>query len=380
MSDLERFAEADAGGGDASELSSEGRATSSPHLTGAKVRGSFNQIDRIKGLLLGCAIGDALGMPVESSDNDKTLQAIRRLGGIRDFLAPQHHVYRSLRRLRPGCWTDDTQLTLAIAQSIVRCQTVDYDDIADAHVNAFENLELRGWGGATKQSCRRLAQGTSRIRSGKRGGAGNGVATKIGPVAAWSYYLGETREQLLRHLKFVGIMTHLDPRPIAGAYVMAKLLQHALTAPRKWEPTEDLLELLIDEAEWAEELLTTKPKDGADRVSKALRALRGRLDAEPDELAQICSGATSYTVFSVPFVVGLLCSRPWEFEEGVLAAVNVGGDTDSNGAMVGSTLGAAFGARKLPKRYVEKVEEGEMIREVADRLGRTLLGETLAAA
>ena len=74
-----------------------------PITTSTKGRGAFNPIDRIKGMLLGCAIGDALGMPVESSDNNKTLTAIRRLGGIRDFLAPQHHVYRSLRRLRPGC-------------------------------------------------------------------------------------------------------------------------------------------------------------------------------------------------------------------------------------------------------------------------------------
>ena len=102
MSDLDRFADAGSGG-DAAELNSEGRAMSSPQSTGSKVRGNFNQIDRIKGMLLGCAIGDALGMPVESSDNDKTLQAIRRLGGIRDFLAPQHHVYRSLRRLSVLC-------------------------------------------------------------------------------------------------------------------------------------------------------------------------------------------------------------------------------------------------------------------------------------
>ena len=351
-----------------------------PITTSTKGRGAFNPVDRIKGMLLGCAIGDALGMPVESNDNNKTLTAIRRLGGIRDFLAPQQHVYRSLRRLRPGCWTDDTQLTLAIAQSIIRCQDTDYDDVADAHVNAFENLELRGWGGATKQSCLRLAQGTSRIRSGKRGGAGNGVAAKVGPVAAYSFLIGESREQLLRHCKFIGVMTHLDPRPIVGAYVIGRLMQVALSAPRKWEPDEHLLDRLIQEARWAESLLVTNPKEGVDRVSKSLAALRGRLVPDPDAIASLCSGATSYVCYSVPFVVGMLLSAPWEFEEGVVAAVNVGGDTDSNGAMVGAVLGAAYGARKLPKRYVEKVEEGEMIRDIGERLARTIIGEAAAAA
>jgi ADP-ribosylglycohydrolase len=357
-----------------------GLAIVPPTAAGAKSRGTFNAADRMKGMLLGCAIGDALGMPVESNDNSKTLTAIRRLGGIRDFLAPQHHVYRSLKRLRPGCWTDDTQLTLGIAQSVIRCQATDYDDIADAHVNAFENLELRGWGGAPKQSCRRLAQGTSRIRSGKRGGAGNGVAVKISPVAAYSFLVGESREQLLRHCKFTGVMTHLDPRPIVGAYVIARLIQYALSQPRRWEPDAELLDHLIAEAQWAERLLTSSAREGADRVSTYLGALRGNLDTDPHVMAERCNGATSYVCYSVPFVVGLLCAGPWEFEEGVLAAVNAGGDTDSNGAMVGTILGAAFGSRKLPKRFVDKVEEGEMIRDIASRLAKTIQGEQAKAA
>jgi ADP-ribosylglycohydrolase len=345
-----------------------------------KGRSAYNLPDRMRGMLLGCAIGDALGMPVESNDNSKTLAAIRMLGGIRDFLAPQQHVYRSLKRLRPGCWTDDTQLTLAISQSLIRCQTTDYDDIADSHVHAFETLELRGWGGATKQSCRRLAQGTSRIRSGKRGGAGNGVSVKISPIAAYSFLSGEPREQLLRHCKFIGVMTHLDPRPIVGAYIIARLCQYALQYPaRRWEPESGLLEHLIEEAIWAEDLLTATSKEGADRVSKALISLRTYLGTDPNTLANRCQGATSYVCYSVPFVVGLLLSRPWEFEDGIMAAVNVGGDTDSNGAMVGAVLGAAYGARKLPKKYINKVEEGEMILDVSDRLAAMILSSRARA-
>ncbi|MCA9565723.1 MAG: ADP-ribosylglycohydrolase family protein, partial [Myxococcales bacterium] len=303
---------------------SEGLTILPPPLSSAKGRGSFNAVDRLSGMLIGCAIGDALGMPVESSDNSKTKTAIRRLGGIRDFLAPQQHVYQSLRRLRPGCWTDDTQLTISIAQSIIRCQGCDYDDLADAHVTAFENLELRGWGGATKQSCRRLAQGTSRIRSGKRGGSGNGVAVKISPVAAHSYLNGESRELLLKHCKLIGVMTHLDPRPLVGAYIIARMVQVALSSPRRWEPAPDLLDLLVEEARWAEDLLVNNATPGADRLSKHLMALRGHLDGGPDAIADRCHGATSYVCYSVPFVVGLLASQPWEFEEGVLAAINVG--------------------------------------------------------
>ena len=59
-------------------------------------------------------------------------------------------------------------------------------------------------------------------------------------------------------------------------------------------------------------------------------------------------------------------------EKPVVAAVNGGGDTDTNGAMVGAILGAAYGARKLPKRFLDKVEEAEIIREVGNGLSRLL--------
>ncbi len=333
-------------------------------------RGAFKARDRLSGLVIGCAIGDALGMPVEGLDNDATLRSIHRLGGIRDFLAPQAHVLRSLRRLRPGCWTDDTQLTLAVTRSIVAEGRLDYDAVADAHVRAFETLELRGWDATTKQACRRLAQGTSRLRAGKIGGSGNSVAVKIAPVAAWSFVQGETREELLQHCLNVGIMTHHDPRAITGAYLIALLVRDALASARRWDPSPERYHELIEEARWAEDVLARSVGASDDPISRHLSELDDALDTDSRELAELCNGATSYACHSVSYVVALMCGRAWDFEEGVLAAVNGGGDTDSNGAMVGAILGAACGARKLPRRFVEKVEEVEMIR----RLGADFAG------
>ena len=334
-------------------------------------RPAFNAKDRLTGMLMGCAVGDALGMPVEGLENELTLRAIRRLGGIRDFLAPQAHVLKSLRRLRPGCWTDETQLTLAITRSIILARELDYDAIADAHIRAFETLELRGWEATTKQACRRLAQGTDRHRSGKLGGAGNAVATKIAPVAAWSFLKGESREELLAHCEQVGLMTHNDPRSIVGAYLIAMLIRDGLAGPKKWTPSPERYEELIEEARWAEEMLSTGLGVSDDPLSQNLEELSDALDCDSVELAEFCNGATNYVGNSVPYVVALLCGNSWEFEDGVIAAVNGGGDTDSNGAMVGAVLGAAYGARKLPKRFLDKVEEAEMIRDLGAQFAST---------
>lgn len=360
-------------------LSCSQREEESPALTtpggGALVSGrrtGFKTSDRVAGMLLGCAIGDALGMPVEGVDNAQTLRALRRLGGIRDFLAPQPHVLRSLRPLRNGCWTDDTQLTLAIARSMIETGRLDYEAVADAHVQAFETLELRGWDATTKQACRRLSQGTHRLKSGNLGGMSNTVAAKIAPIAAWSFVRGEDREVLLRHCLHVGQMTHYDPRAITGAYAIALLLRDALASPRRWDPPSDRYDQIVDEVIWAEQQLARHVGSSDDPLSQHLRELSDALDATPEEIAELSNGATSYVCYSVPFLVAFLCGRPWEFEDGVIAAVNCGGDTDTNGAIVGAVLGAACGAKKLPKRFADGVEESEIIRDVAFGLATIL--------
>ncbi len=109
-----------------------------------------------------------------------------------------------------------------------------------------------------------------------------------------------------------------------------------------------------------------------DPISQHLEELSDALDSDSTELAEFCNGATSYVCYSVPYCVALLCGRAWEFDDGIVAAVNGGGDTDTNGAMVGAILGAAYGARKLPKRFLDKVEEAEIIREVGVGLSRLL--------
>lgn len=329
-------------------------------------RSSFRAPDRISGLLLGGAIGDALGMPVEGLDNRLTLKAIHRLGGVRHFVAPQPHVLRSLRRLRPGCWTDETQLTLQTVRAVIGAGGVDYDAIAAAMVHAFENFELRGWDTTTKQGCRRLAQGTDRLRSGKLGADGNAIAARIAPLAAWSFLRGESRQQLLDHCFQYGVMTHHDVRAITGAYIIGLLVRDALAAPRRWDPAPTRYQELIEEARWAEHVLTKRLGPAEDHLSRHLEELEDALDSDSAELAELCNGAEGNACESVSYVVALLCGKSWEFEEGIVAAVNGGGDTDSNTAMVGAILGAAHGARKLPRTFVERLEEVEIIRSLGE--------------
>ena len=328
-------------------------------------RKSFKAENRLQGMLLGCAIGDALGMPLEGVDNRLTMRSIRRFGGIRDFLAPQYHALRSLHRLRPGCWTEDTQLTIAIMKSLIERGTIDYEHIADAHVQAFEMLELRGWDATTKHACRRLSQGTSRLRSGKIGGHGNGVATKISPIAAWSLLHNESEEQFLNHCLQIGMMTHKDSRAIVGAFVVGLLIWDALRSTRGWDPNPKRYEVLIKKSQIAEKYVAKTLGVSRDPLSKNLIEVSDALDSSSVELAKLCNNATSYVCNSIPYVAAFLSGKQHEFESGVLETINGGGDTDTNAAIVGAVLGSAYGIKKLPKHFAERVEEAELLREIS---------------
>lgn len=354
---------------DSEELRFEGPPTASAPLPAAS-RG-FKAADRITGMLLGSAIGDALGMPVEGVDYQRTKRAIYRLGDVRHFIAPQNHVLRSLRNLRAGCWTDETQINLELARSIADCGRLDYDELAEGLIRAFETVELRGWDATTKQGCRRLAQGTHRLRSGKLGGDGNAVAARICTIAAWSFSMGESREQLLEHCFNLGMATHVDVRAITGAYIIALIICDALNSTRKWNPNEARYLELIEEAKWAEHQLSMRIGPSDDNLSRHLEELSDTLGSDSKELAEFCNGAGSYVCDSVSYLTVLMHSQVWDYETGVLAAINGGGDTDTNGAIAGAILGAAYGARKLPKTFVSKLEESEIIR---------ITGEKLAAA
>jgi ADP-ribosylglycohydrolase len=328
-------------------------------------RTTLRSADRVGGLLLGCAIGDALGMAVEGADPKATLRALDRLGGIRDFVAPQPNAHRSLQRLRPGCWTDETQLTMAFVQSILREGELRFEAIARAYVGAFADLEQRAWDAETRQACLRLSQGTAYTRAGTPSSSSL-VAARVGPVAAVSCARGDSRDELLASCRELSTITHRDACSTVGAYLVALLIRDALASSRRWEPAPDRFEQLVEEARWAEaELARTRIGESDDPLSRHLAELCDALDAEPRELAELSGGAVTDARSSIPFCVALLTGRAWDFEDGVIAAIRGGGDTDTNGAIVGAVLGAAYGVKKIPRRWVDKVEESELIKESA---------------
>lgn len=300
-------------------------------------------VDRFQGCLLGLAVGDALGMPVEGM----RASAIRgKFGRVKDFLdAPW-------RLLKAGQWTDDTKMMLCHARSIASRGGVDVDDTAREFVAWFESNDWRGIGGASYESIQRLREGVPPARSGMRGemAAGNGVAMRIAPVGLVD--CGDL-EKLREDCRAVAVITHDNPEAIAGGLAVAYAVARA--ARGDLEPAS----FLDDVAGFI------GPCAVAERLRLAGRLLEKGTET-PEALARLGTGG--YVPETAGSAFFCFLRTPDDFEETVMRAAEGGGDADTTAAVAGAVSGAFNGLLSIPRRWRDGVEAAEEILELAARI------------
>ncbi len=298
---------------------------------------------RFEGCLLGLAIGDALGMPLEGM---RASSIRKRIGRVRDFLdAPW-------RMLKAGQWTDDTKMMLCHARSIVERGRVDVEDTARKFVEWFESGDWRGIGGSTYSSIKRLLAGVPPGESGEKGemAAGNGVAMRIAPVGLFHCL---EPERLREEVRALAVITHDNPEAVAGGQAVAYAVARA--ARGDLDPST-----LIEDT-----VAFIGPCALSERLLLAGRFLAGSMDVS-EALARL--GTSGYVVETVASAFFSFLRSPHDFEETVSRAVEGGLDTDTTGAVAGAISGAFNGLEGIPARWREGVEAAEEIRALAREL------------
>jgi ADP-ribosylglycohydrolase len=301
------------------------------------------ELVRFQGSLLGLAIGDALGMPVEGM---RASDIRNRMGKVRDFMdAPW-------RLLKAGQWTDDTKMMLCHARSIVRCGCFDLEDTASEFIAWFESNDWRGIGRATYESICRLISGVSPLDSGMKGdmAAGNGAAMRIAPIG-----LLDCRDsgRLRADSRVAVAITHDNPEAIAGCEAVAYAV--ALAARGGLDPDS----LIPDTTGFI------GPCAVAERLHLAARFLEAGMEVE-EALARL--GTSGYVVETVASAFFCFLRTPADFEETVSRAVGGGLDADTTGAIAGALSGAYNGLDAIPDRWREGVEGADEILDLAARI------------
>ncbi|MBX4205040.1 MAG: ADP-ribosylglycohydrolase family protein [Candidatus Doudnabacteria bacterium] len=326
--------------------------------------------EKIIGMFLGIGIGDALGMPVETMSAEEIRT---RFGRVRSFMEmPIDHKWH--HDTPAGCPTDDTYLTLAVARAFIKSNgKFDMDAIAAEHVYEL-GLDSQTWGPSTRNAVKRLAAGVHWSESGKtdkpNSGMGNGVVMKLAPLAA--YDLSRGGNQIREHeLAEFTRLTHCTNEAVISTFVHFAVLRHLL----KLNPDQIETWLLFHAIGGAfnAAFLYLRDEEGAaielpmlDKLSDCFK----QLAVHKSLTDEIILSAWPNT-FLVHDTLGLsyACFLRKVNIESLYDAINLGGDTDSTGAIVGGMLGALYGPKFFPDSLMNGLRPyiRDMIEQVANQ-------------
>lgn len=311
--------------------------------TGDVLKGCF------RGALLGTMVGDALGMPVEGAANT----VIRARYDLVTEMLPA--------RRGPGTYTDDTEMMIGLAEGLLDTPgRLDLDRVA---ARFGENYDPdRGYGGNTQKILSALREGMSwrdatAAHTLPGGSYANGAAMRVAPVALAFYR--DAKSMVQAAAKQAEITGHTHPIGRIGSCLQAIAIRWAIASRANGAE--------LDPNSFLRSLKLAGPKEFVD----ALAWIAENLSASPDEAA-LHLGTDAQASCSVSAALWSVLSCPHDPETAIIRAVNLGGDTDTIGAMAGAVAGAYHGADALPVRWTQALEEGEKgksyILQLADRL------------
>lgn len=329
--------------------------------------------DRVVGMFLGTAVGDALGMPVETFSPEKILEKYPETGGrVTDYILPTGHKWFDGRKA--GTWTDDTQLTLAVARGLMAGDGCDMNSQIKPHVDALDDAEAKGWGGTTKQAIRNLANGTPWSKSGVKGkhqGKGNGVPMKVAPVAAYIQHLREQRsswtdeeradvlQEVFTFLRNLTIMTHPTQMAVVASFAHTTALLYCLKEGKFNSDT-------VAKAIWGAACKAQGwyPGNEPDDLAEQLKKLVDYSTYDTDKARAEFGNGSCYCYHSIPFTHVFFLRNPHSIDA-LYDVVSAGGDADTNGSMLGAMLGALNGVGIFPRHLIDGLDQADMIQNVA---------------
>jgi ADP-ribosylglycohydrolase len=291
-----------------------------------------DQLDKIKGVFYGQAIGDALGLGTEFLSKKEI--ADNYPNGLSDYSQIIQDKHR--KRWKIGDWTDDTDQFLCICDSIINSKKVDEISFANELYTWFKGVPMGI--GQTVYKVVSMPEFTLYPHEAaelvwklsKQRNASNGAIMRtslLGTFEFWDY------NAVVINTKKIAKVTHWDNRCIGSCIVVTLLIANILNKSKYLDANElyqiadkydnrikSYIELSLSPA--IEQLDLDEPK----AMGYTLKALSAGL----------------WTYFNAK-----------NFEDGIIKVINEGGDADTNACVAGSILGAKFGFTSIPERFVD---------------------------
>lgn len=292
------------------------------------------QRDNVSGTLIGLAVGDALGAPVEFKQRDSFPE-------IREMHAGGYF------RLPAGAWTDDTAMALCLADSLLYQPEFNEGDLLNRFLRWIDDNENTSTG-----RCIGVGQNTMAVLGNyRRTGAllapvvkgrsdGNGALMRLAPVACMHWREPLVARSIARRQSYT---THASELSSAACEAQALLLCGLISGL----PWDDALSGIAQEA-W--------PPEIASIIAGGWKAKsRGDISS---------TGYVVHTLEAAIWAVGTTST----FEDALITAVNLGHDADTVGAVAGQLAGARYGSQEIPSRWLAHLFHRDQITDIANQL------------
>ena len=305
----------------------------------------MRSIDRWRGSLLGLACGDALGMPVEFADPPPSEPVIDMMSGRSRW---QKTPAGEPVEAPAGSWTDDTAMTLCLAESLLECSGVNLPDQMQrywcwgngGHLSATG--QAYGMGPTVKDALRRFSAGQEPWGDAEALTNGSLMRAAAPPL----FFAGHP--DLVRSAAECSTPTHLHPVCQAACQIFANLLAMALAGAGRPQ--------LLSTGAGSEGLAGPLP-------GRLDQILSGDLAARPrDEI----SGANNVECTLEAALWSFATTS--DFESGAIVAVDLGLDADTTACVYGALAGAHYGIAQIPGRWLDRLCRAELLEQFSDRL------------
>ncbi|MBQ3441447.1 ADP-ribosylglycohydrolase family protein [Candidatus Saccharibacteria bacterium] len=286
--------------------------------------------DRARGMLVGLAVGDALGAPVEFLPGPSDVY-------IKDMGERIANFHENMR-LPSGVWTDDTEMALCLADSLLASGGYDSYDIMMKFVawcdNGYRTYDGKPAVDVGIQTARAIGDFKTCpviFKDDVAESAGNGAIMRLAPVVIATAKFG--------NIDFVSKMAGLSCRETHNS------------------KTAEMVTRIFAE------ILFVTLKGGTKQEISAYVDKKMIIEKDSDNLRNL--GGYIVDTFAIA-LFGLMNFD--SFKDGMMAVIRLGGDTDTNGAVYGQLAGAYYGYSAIPKEWREEVYLASELVDIADKL------------
>ncbi|MBQ9157520.1 MAG: ADP-ribosylglycohydrolase family protein [Eubacterium sp.] len=313
--------------------------------------------EKILGVLYGMSIGDAMGMPPELWSRKRIIE---KYGTITDFLDgdPENEIsYQYVR----GNFTDDTSQAITILDSLIETDFVPDSSSIARHIldwakreNAFENNIL----GPTSKITLELFEKGQDAKEYSDQALSNGAAMRIPPIG--TLFLSSQARELCDYVRKISTITHSSDITLTGACMVAMAVASALEKEDRDQMIEDVLS--IEDYAMTLGASTVSASIGT-RVRYGVELAHKYSDDRDRFLAELYNmfGAGVNTVDSVPCAIAIAYYCFGDVHSTALACANLGGDTDTIGAMACAISGGVHGVNDIPEEDIMLIREVNQI-------------------